>query len=170
MMDIDILKEIKTFLEQNVASKIKLEKPQEEGVFDGRYELVNPQVFIGWIPPKNFIPDNYDIPSILVMSDGGEDDFSEASVNIRLTIGTYDPGTTKDEGIDINCKGYKDILNIIAKIRLALSHEVVINNCGPIQQPITWGMYEEQNYPYWHGYMQFKVSSVPLKFNVDKYL
>lgn len=169
MTDDKILEGIKNFLAENVANKFKLERPPENGAFDKNYELVNPAVYIGWIPPKNYLNKyGYDVPAFLVMEDGGEDEGNEASIDIRIGIATYDPGlTTKEETIlntIPNTNGYKDLLNIIQRIRIELSKVVTIENITSIQKPIRWGMYEEQQYPYWHGWISFKASTVPLNY------
>lgn len=170
MDDLQVLKSLKYFLTENVSKRIKLECPPKNNVLDEEYKLVNPAVYIGWLPPKNFLQDyDYDVPSILIMSDGGSDEGDEAGVNIRLVIATYDPGQTLEEGTQINFKGYKDLLNIITKIRIALTEQLTLN-CGIINKPIKWSMYEEQSYPYWHASMEFKVDTVPFNFNTNNFL
>lgn len=166
MTDSRILEAIKKFLIDNVASKIRLEKPPADGRVDGEYELVNPAVYVGWIPPKNYLDEyGYDIPSLLVMEDGGEDNTDEAFLNIRVGIATYDPGQTGQDGRTIpNVKGYKDLLNLITRIRLELSKTAVIGEVTSIQKPIKWGLYEEQKYPYWHGWITFQASAVPINY------
>ncbi|KMT23006.1 hypothetical protein [Clostridium cylindrosporum] len=172
MVDDKILEGIKTFLIENVASKIRLEKPIEED--EEEYQLVNPAVFVGWIPPKNHLQEyGYDIPSILVMQDGGEDDIDEASLDIRLGIATYDPGHTEGDITKPNSKGYKDILNLITRIRVELSNSTLVGGITVIKKPIRWGLYEEQAYPYWNGWITFRASIIPMGQHdpeIDKHL
>lgn len=173
MSDNKILEALKRFLENNVANKFKLEKPND--ALDENYELVNPAVYIGWVPPKNYLNEyGYDVPSLLIMEDSGEDTGNEASLDIRIGIATYDPGLTTNSmtlKTEPNFKGYKDLLNVIQRIRIELSMVTIIGDMTTIIGPIRWGMYEEQQYPYWHGWVSFKVSTVPLGFNnIEKLL
>lgn len=164
MNDLDILEKLKVFLQEKVATKIKLELPPQDGQFNGEYKLVNPSVHIGWLPPGTSLNETeHNIPSIIVMSDGGEDGGNEANLNIRLIIGVYDPGLTKTEDdIDVNCKGYKDLLNLITRIRSELSKNLIIEDLIEIEKPIKWRMYDEQMYPYWHAQMEFSINTMPI--------
>ncbi len=166
MTDNRILEAIKKFLIDNIASKVKLKKPPEDGMMDENYELINPAVYIGWIPPKNYLDEyGYDIPSLLVMQDGGEDYSNEAFLNIRIGLATYDPGHTGPDGHVLpNVNGYKDILNLIERIRLELSKTAVIEEMTSLQKPIKWGLYDEQKYPYWHGWLTFQASVIPINY------
>lgn len=178
MTDENILESIKEFLQKNVASKFKLEKPPEDGDIDKSYDLVNPAVYIGWIPPKNFLTDyGHNVPALLIMEDGGDDTGDVANLDIRIGIATYDPGFTSKSNEKLNTlpnfKGYKDLLNIIQRIRIELSQISVLENATSIQKPISWGMYEEQQYPYWHGWVSFKASTMPLNYQgagIEKFL
>lgn len=172
MTDVDVIKGLAIFLEKNVATKIELEKPPEKGVIiEGSYELVNPKVYKGWIPLKNLDEYSYSIPSIVVMLDEGIDDNNDSTLNIRLKIATYDPGETQEDGnINLNGKGYMDLLNLMTKIRLELSQKPVIEEKVIINKPIKWSMDSQQSYPYWTANMSFTVSIAPLLFNTEQYL
>lgn len=172
MNDLEVLNSLSEFLKKNVACKIKLEKVPEDNQAEGDYELVKPAVYEGWVPPKNFLESyGYDIPAMIVMIDDGADDNDSADLNIRIKVVTYDPGTTNEDGsLTPDAKGYKDLLNLIFKIRLALSQNVVINDALTVSKPIKWNMDEEQNYPYWSANVRFTVSIASLKFNIDKLL
>lgn len=179
MHDDLILNLIKEFLFKNVAQKVKFKKPNENFCVEEYYdnddieqqsEKVNPKVFIGWIPPKNNPLNDYDVPSIVVMADNGEDDGKEAFLKIRLGITTFDPGEQSDTDLVADYSGYRDILNLITRIRMELSNALIGNLS--IEKPIKWGMYEEQQYPYWCGYITFdvKVSSLNFSEEIDKFL
>ncbi|AUN08962.1 hypothetical protein CF081_19685 [Clostridium botulinum] len=175
MTDSIVLSALKKFLDEKVCKDVKLEKPPEDlNIEDGDYKLVNPATYIGWIPPKNYLTEyGYDIPSILIMEDGGEDNGDEGTINIRLGIATYDPGDTTELGIEINSKGYKDLLNLITKIRIELAKSMVIEEKTIIEKPIKWGMYEEQQFPYWHAWITFTATILPLNYieeGINKFL
>ncbi|MHC1683687.1 MAG: hypothetical protein AB6733_12135 [Clostridiaceae bacterium] len=170
----EILEALKQFITKNITRNIKVEKPPDEGNIKNNYELVNPAVYIGWIPPKNYLTDyGYTVPGLLIMSDGGEDSFDEAYVNIRIGITTYDPGFTDSQNTIPNTKGYKDLINIIQKFRLEIAKVSTIENITTIQGPIKWGVYEEQNYPFWNAWITFQASIMPLNFSnvgIENYL
>lgn len=68
---------------------------------------------------------------------------------------------TLEDRIIPNSKGYTDILNLITKIRMILNESP--SDIGIIvEKPIEWGFYDEQIYPYWTGYITFKVKMCPL--------
>lgn len=160
MSDLSYLENLKKYLIENVANKIKLEKSREYE--DEAYSLVNPEVYVGWIPPKNYLDEQgHDVPSILIMSDGGIDNDDEASESIRIAITTFDPGTTTSLGTKSNSKGYKDLLNVITLIRLALK------DYAGVQKPIKWGMYDEQAYPYWCGWVTFDLKTLSFDYHDD---
>lgn len=157
-----ILETLQNFLQENVVSKIKLQRPTD----DKTYELVNPVVHVGWIPPKlpeNLMPEDMikDIPSIpciVVGLDGGEDDGTDASMDIRLTFVTYNRGQIKNGKLLPDFDGYKDVINLRTLAREELAKAAVIGKKTTVQQPFAWGMYEEQPYPHWVGWMKFKVT------------
>lgn len=167
MNDIEVLNCLYKFLIENVASKIKLEKPPDDVQAESKYELVSPAVYEGWLPPKNFLDSyGYDVPGMIVMIDDGIDEES-SELNIRIKLITYDPGETKENGQLIpNAKGYKDLLNLITRIRIELSQNPVILEKVIVNKPIKWSMDEEQSYPYWTANLSFSVSIAPLAFNI----
>lgn len=64
---------------------------------EGKYELVNPSVFIEWIPPKNYLDEyGHDIPALIVMIEDGEDNSNSTELTVRIKIVTYDPGKAKN--------------------------------------------------------------------------
>ena len=168
MNDIEVLEYLCKFLKDNVANKIKLEKPPDRGKVEEDYERVKPAVHEGWVPPKNFSDYGYDVPGIIVMIDDGSED-TLAELNVRLKIVTYDPGTTQEDGIlSPNTKGYKDLLNVITRIRIELSQNPIILEKVNVNKPIKWSMDEEQSYPYWSANISFGVSIAPLLFNINE--
>jgi hypothetical protein len=55
MTDNIILEAIRDFLKENVASKIKLQVPFDDEI--DNYQLMHPNVFIGWLPSPNQLQD-----------------------------------------------------------------------------------------------------------------
>lgn len=146
-----ILEELASFIRTLVADE-KLEKAGGEGAS----ALVPPVVVVGYLPPKNYLPEGYDIPSIVVGVETGEDNGEEAGITVKLTFATYSAGETNEQGELIpDMKGYVDLLHIMTKVRIALLQTIVINGVTTIEPPIKWGMYQEQPWPYWYGYMTF---------------
>lgn len=177
--DIEVIRNLKEFIENNVApeydtanGKVGLEKPRDDNKTNLDYTLVKPAVFEGWIPPLGYLDDSetYLIPGIVVMSDGGSDQSGEASARIRLIFATYDMGmTTLQAGKLVtkpDSKGYYDLLNLITMTRIKLSDTRLTTGKVSINYDFDWGMYEEQKYPYWHGWMTFTcpiISSLAFK-------
>ncbi len=170
MDDYEVLNIISKFLKSNVANQIKLKKPPEDNMVEDEYALVNPAVFTEWVPPKNYLDEyGHDIPAIIVMVEDGEDNNDYAELTVRIKIVTYDPGETKEDGKMIpNVEGYKDLLNVITKIRRELSQNPIILEKVNVNKPIKWSMDEEQSYPYWTANINFSVSIAPLAFNIAK--
>lgn len=171
MTDIEVLNGLSKFIKDNIANQIKLEKPPEKGVINkvGSYELVHPSVYKGWVPLSNLNEYEYSIPSIVVMIDEGTDDNSDSNLSMRLKIATFDPGETQEDGIvDLNGKGYMDLLNLITKIRLEFAKNPIILEKVNINKPIKWSMDGQQSYPYWTANLSFTVSIAPLAFNIAK--
>lgn len=162
MATVTILENIKTFLKDNVCANIKLQKANDNDV--DNYELVNPAVHIGWIPPKGFIPTELEqtIPCLVVGMDESIDDGIEGSIPIRISAAVYSPGlhAPNDKGV-IECtpdfNGYIDLLNFIDLTVAEIAKNQIINS-EPIIYPIKSGMYtEQQPYPYWYGWITFSV-------------
>ncbi|NRT90097.1 hypothetical protein [Clostridium beijerinckii] len=169
MTDIEVLNGLSIFIKNNIANEIKLEKPPEKGAINkcGSYELVNPSVYKGWMPLGSLNEYEYSIPSIVVMIDEGVDDNSDSNLSMRLKIVTFDPGETQEDGIvNLNGKGYMDLLNLITKIRLEFAKNPIILEKVNINKPIKWSMDSQQSYPYWTANISFTVSIASLPFNI----
>lgn len=170
---LDILKE---YLDEKVASKIKLQKQSDNNIH--HYELVHPSVFVGWIPPKGYFPDTIEtnIPCIIVGLDNGEDASDSSDFNIRLSFAVFSPGEhipNEQENVIYtpSFKGYRDLLNFIDLTKATLISDTLIKSKMKLQPGIRWGMYEDQPYPYWYGYMTFSVSTKAYpKTNIQKLL
>lgn len=166
-----ILEALQKFLQENVSVKIKLQKPIKSDVTT--YELINPSVHIGWIPPK--LPEGMnpedevpDIPCIIVGMDDGNDDGQDAELNIRISFVAYHPGEYENSKFTPSFKGYQDIINLMELTREELAKSGVIEGVTTVQRPFKWGMYQDQPYPYWYGWLTFPVSCAVAQFIPDE--
>lgn len=166
MSTLIILESLQKFLQEKVTPGITLQKPNDDNVDE--YKLVNPVVHTGWIPPKGYLPEGMEsaIPCLIVGMDEASDDGSDREINIRITAAVYSPGKhipADGKAIDYipDLKGYHDLLNLIDKTVAELSRNPVINTAGMVQRPIKYGMYQEQPYPYWYGWITFTLRKSP---------
>jgi hypothetical protein len=165
MTDNMILEDLKSFLEQKVASKFKLQAAEENL---NEYKLVNPAVFECYIPPNNFLPPELvsAVPCMLVGLEEGQDDGTEASLNIRITFVVYNPGEYANGKFTPNFQGYKDILNLITRTRMELAKAAVIGETS-LRRPFKWGMYQDSPYPYWYGWLTFGAECASMEYIPD---
>lgn len=176
MTTVTILDKLKAFLLENVCNSIKLKKPSDKDV--DKFELVNPVVHIGWIPPNGFLPQELEqsIPCLIVGIEEAEDDGQDSNLNIKISAVVYNPGFHKETNAEVECaadfSGYVDLLNLLDRTKAEIAKNQIINGI-PIQYPIKWGMYQEtQPYPYWYGWITFGVknSSYEPALMIEKYL
>ena len=154
-----VLETIKEAIE-NITKDIKLEKPPlsnaefraTSNIMD--YELTSPAVYVGWYPNEGLEEYQGLAPSITVMMDNGDDIDGEdiSNIKIRLGIMIYDPGTTTEEEVKLNAKGYKDLLNLIFLIKKDIKSELSLNI-----SKIKWELPQEQKFPYWFGFINFEL-------------
>ncbi|KPU42161.1 hypothetical protein OXPF_39400 [Oxobacter pfennigii] len=179
MADIFVLEAIQKFLQDNVTSKFKLQQKTNN---INNYALITPSVHIGWIPPK--LPEGWtteeqvpDIPCAIIGMDEGEDSGDEAGINIRITFVVYSPGLhePKESGglkFTPDFIGYEDLLNFINRTKLEIARKQIIG-ITTLQGPFKWGMYQEQPYPYWYGWLTFRARTKPSQYVpgiIDQYL
>lgn len=158
-----VLETLQSFLLEKVSPEIKLLKANDNNV--NGYELVNPQVHIGWIPPKGYIPEGMEhmIPCLIVGFDEDEDDGQEMETKIRISAVVYKPGSYKPQDDSVKytptMEGYIDLLNLLDRTKAELVRHRIINQSLKVEMPIKKGMYQqEQPYPYWYGWIIFSVS------------
>lgn len=152
MTENEVLNALADFI-KSVTSDMKLVKGGDKHEND----LVPPAIYVGWIPPKNYLTEyGYDIPCVIVGMDEAEDDGQDAKMGIRLTFGVYSPGTINSESQMIpDVKGYIELLHLMTRVRVSLLNQTFINGKCEVNKPVKWGMFEEQLWPYWHGWMMF---------------
>ncbi|MGE5631710.1 MAG: hypothetical protein ACM3TR_11510 [Caulobacteraceae bacterium] len=156
------LNTIKEFLEETVKPQIKLQKASDNNVKD--YSLMQPNVFVGWVPPKGYLPAGMEsiIPCLIVGLDEASDDGESDDLNLRITAAVYSPGEHKPVGDNVeftpDFQGYKDLLNLLERTKAEFLKNSIIKNALKVQKPVKRGMYEEQPYPYWYGWVKVTVS------------
>jgi hypothetical protein len=171
MTDNIILEAIRDTLLKNVASKIKLQVPFDDDI--NNYQLMHPNVFIGWLPPANQLQDvpqqlldgvKKAIPCMIVTFDNGDDDGNDAGLNIRISFAVYNPGLFELNGnFTPNSKGYQDLINLMFLARQELSsYPIIESGKTEANKPFKWGMYLDQPQPYWFGYLTFKATAAIL--------
>lgn len=161
MSTVKVLSEIKKFIDKNVAPDIKLRLPNDKNTTE--YSLTNPNTFIGWIPPKEYLPDNLksSVPCIVVGLDDGEDNNIVSLYKIRLTVVVYSQLYSPSKNTYSNFDGYVELLNFIDLAKAKLRKNTIINKYVILDSEIKWGMYLEQPLPYWYGYIIFSVRNNP---------
>jgi hypothetical protein len=176
MTDNVILEAIRDFLISIVAPKIELQVPFDDDIT--KYELMHPNVFIGWLPPPNQLQEvpqqllegiKKALPAMIVTFDDGDDDGNDAGLNIRISAIVYNPGLYEpDEIFTPNNKGYQDIINLLFLCRQALATSPIVGEGKTeVNKPIKWGMYAEQPTPYWVGWLSFRATAAILVPLID---
>ena len=165
MPTVTTLETIKAFLEERVSSRIELQQPNDDNVQE--YSLANPNVFKGWIPPNGYLPAGMEsaIPCLVVGMDEAGDDGEQETTKIRISAVVYSPGLHEPDGEAVtytpDFQGYNDLLNLIDLTTAQLRKNRIINGQLTVELPVKWGMYQEQPYPYWYGWITFDVRTAP---------
>lgn len=159
------LETIANWLRENVCPKLQYKKPNDDNNDNTYgYELVNPDVHVMYIPPKDILPEEkHAAPSILVQYSNTKlfPKQSNGLINIRLGFCIWNPGLHKNGEYERNADGYKDVMNFVQYVQDALINEELI---GPIrirlEDGIESGPLTEQGvvadfYPYWFAYLTF---------------
>lgn len=167
MTAVEALQGLKDFLKKEVADNIELQKEHSDPV-----EYVHPYVSIISLPHKNFMPVNFQVPYILVGFTQGEDDTDDNAMNIRIACATYGGDVLFQEQNNLpDEKGYVDLLNLLERIKAKLVSETLIEGKCMVEKPITYGIYDEElTYPYWYGYLQFKIQIPATQSVFEEYL
>lgn len=163
MSTMAVLEAVQAFLREKVTPTIKLQKPNDHNVRE--YSLVNPEVHVGWIPPKGYLPEGMEsaIPCLIVGMDDASKDSSDKDFNLRISAAVYSPGLHEPDsngGVKYtpDFQGYRDLINLIDRSLIIFEENPVISGKGTIKEPIKWGVYQqEQPYPYWYGWITLTV-------------
>lgn len=133
-----------TLLQNCLVEEIKI-------LFDGfllknsEEELVPINVYLQYLPTKKREEDADFFPYIVVRVEDGEEEIAEDSAQCRVVIIT---------GIcdwDENYQGYRDVMNILEKMRQHFLKKRIIDNRFEIQGKLKWAINQEEAYPYFFG-------------------
>jgi len=102
-------------------------------------------VYPQYLPSKKGQNDRAHFPYVLVRIIDGEDSTEElpSLCKIVFIIGIHDD--------DTNFQGYKDVMNIIEKIRQHLLKKIVFDNKYSLEGQVKWAVNEEDVYPLYFG-------------------
>jgi len=169
MAVVQLLEEVKEWLDSEVCKNFEFKKPPETGSVDGdnyEYERVTPESYLMY-PPLNG-----KFPSVTIQFGEGTRDVNKQSgeLNLRFLFATWSPGThyideeTGKRRLEITNEGWRDVWNFIDYTLRKLS-----NTCrlGPNirikhEKAITFGPTAEQDvnvnyYPHWCGWIAFTI-------------
>lgn len=164
------LDKLKTWLETEICPQFKFKQADDENVdVTYTYELVNPNVFIMYVPPKELIGEANRVPSICIQLEDGSESMAEASgvLNLRLQFATFNPGNHYDYGIDrvfdTNVEGWRDVWNFVDYIMRKIRDTELIDDLRIVKENgIKYGPISDQGqipnfYPYYFAWMSFSV-------------
>lgn len=164
------LDKLKTWLETEICPQFKFKQADDENVdVTYPYELVNPNVFIMYVPPKELIGEANRVPSICIQLEDGSESMAEASgvLNLRLQFATFNPGNHYDYGIDrvfdTNVEGWRDVWNFVDYIMRKIRDTELIDDLRIVKENgIKYGPISDQGqipnfYPYYFAWMSFSV-------------
>lgn len=142
-----------------------MQRPADEEILD-KYELVTPAVHIGWIPAGSVLPttDRIPIPCLVVGCDESDLDSESLDLHLQITAAVYDPGHQTIEGdsqqllSDFSLDGYTTLLNLLDLVRAKIVREGVVAQKFELVAGVKMQTYEEQPFPYWYGFLRFKVT------------
>ena len=160
------LDKIKHWLETEISPQFKFKQPSDENL-DATYEyqLVNPKVYLLYVPPTELIGEANRIPSICVQFDDGSESMAGAGgiLNIRLQFATFNPGEHTEEGYKRNTEGWRDVWNLVDHIMERLRSAELIDGIRILKENgIKYGPISDQGqipnfYPYYFAWMTFSV-------------
>ena len=160
------LDKIKAWLEAEICPQFKFKQADDENV-DATYpyKLVNPNVFILYVPAKELIGEANRVPSVCIQFDEGNESMASASgvLNLRLQFATFNPGEHTEDNFKINTEGWRDVWNFIDYIAERLRNVELIDDIRIIKEngihygPISDSGQIPNFYPYYFAWMTFSV-------------
>lgn len=164
------LDKIKAWLEAEICPQFKFKQADDENV-DATYpyELVNPNVFILYVPPKELIGEANRVPSICIQFEDSNESMAKSSgvLNLRLYFATFNPGEHSEYGVDrvfdVNTEGWRDVWNLVDYIMRKLRDTELIDDLRIVKEngihygPASDGGAIPNFYPYYYAWMTFSV-------------
>ena len=164
------LDKIKAWLEAEICPQFKFKQADDENV-DATYpyKLVNPNVFILYVPPKELIGEANRVPSVCIQFDEGNESMASASgvLNLRLQFATFNPGGHYEKGVDrtfdANTEGWRDVWSLVDYIMKKLRDTELIEDMRVLKENgIHYGPASDQGaipnfYPYYYAWVSFSV-------------
>ena len=102
--------------------------------------------------PEIYGPEDFEanFPCIVVKLDEGRDKEENAPdatrIDVRILVGVYDD--------DPDCQGYRDVLNVLEKIRLELLTHRYLERKYRLEMPFRWYLHEDQPWPVFFGQIE----------------
>lgn len=124
-------------------------KQQLNGILlkNAKGERINLNIYPQNLPAKKGQKDQDHFPYLLIRTMDGEDKDEtgeeESTCKIAFIIGLYDD--------DDNYQGYKDVMNVIEKIKQRLKTKKYYSNQFELKLPLKWVIHDEDTYPYYFG-------------------
>ncbi len=167
------LNQVKSWLENLIATEhIELKQPDRDNKAN-YYSLVAPAVHICLVPPNCLVdPAGTRIPCLVVGTSESAEDSDSSSMELHITAIVYDPGFQKEDAagrlqLVPNFDGYITLLNLLDRVKGWVRREDGIADRFQLEGAVRLKTYEEQPWPYWYGSLSFTVSGVP--YPVTKY-
>lgn len=160
------LDKIKSWLETEICPQFKFKQPDDvhtDATYP--YELVNPNVFIMYVPPKELVGEANRVPSVCIQFDEGNESMAEASgvLKLRLQFATFNPGVHAQDDFKINTEGWRDVWNFVDYIMKKLRDTELIEGMRVLKENgIHYGPISDQGqipnfYPYYFAWVTFSV-------------
>ena len=160
------LDKIKNWLETEICPQFKFKQADNENVDDTYpYKLVNPSIFLLYVPPKELIGEATRAPAICIQFDEVQENLMNASgiLNIRLQFSVFNPGKHFKGDFKRDTEGWRDLWNFIDHIMERLRNVELIDDIRIIKENgIKCGPISDQGqipnfYPYYFAWMNFSI-------------
>lgn len=172
------LKEVQTFINENICSNLTFKRPPNTEGLDAReydYELVQPKAYLMYPPEQE------KFPSITIQVIDGEADRVKTSgeMKIRLLFATWGNGQHfKNKNgapeFNIDSEGWYDAWNLLDKALMILNHTTYFGEKVRLkhEDKIQFGSMKEENiianyYPYWFAWLTCTIQYGQISSNKD---
>ncbi len=169
MTNVELIENLRSWIESEVASKIELKTPKGD-IDDGDYEIdfAHPSVFSYFVPPSSVDADQPHAPSICVQFLDTEESFQgagigEKHIRVRIAIIVWNPGehvifepheditklgavayTPNTEGYLRTLDGWKDFVNLQDDILNKIKGTQYIEGMEVDLSSIKYGMFKDE--------------------------